>query len=102
MYGVITDASQSGRLAGKSSLTFTFTDIMIKNQLHAIKTSAAQAVTEGTGKSTVGRTARLAAIGGLANGSKGGKMVLRWVRGFRYLPGEIRSISRIIRCWNST
>jgi len=73
VYGVITDANQSGRLAGKSSLTFTFTDIMIDNQLHAIKTSAAQAVTEGTGKSTVGRTARLAAIGGLANGSKGAK-----------------------------
>jgi hypothetical protein len=87
VYGVITDANQSGRLAGKSSLTFTFTDIMIDNQLHAIKTSAAQAVTEGTGKSTVGRTARLAAIGGLANGSKGAKDGAKVGAGISLLTG---------------
>ena len=73
VYGVITQAKQSGRLLGKTSLMLTMTDIMLNNQMKPIHTSAIKALTEGTGKSTVSRTARLAAFGGLANGSDGAK-----------------------------
>ena len=73
LYGVISQAKQSGRLLGKTSMQLTFTDIMLNNQMKSIQTSAIKALTEGTGKSTVRKTARLAAIGGLANGSKGAK-----------------------------
>ena len=73
VYGVITQAKQSGRLLGKTSLMLTMTDIMLNNQMKPIQTSAIKALTEGTGKSTVSRTTRLAAIGGLANGSDGAK-----------------------------
>jgi hypothetical protein len=73
IYGVITQAKQSGRLIGKTSLHLTMTDIMLENQMKPIHTTAIKALTEGTGKSTVSRTARLAAIGGLANGSDGAK-----------------------------
>lgn len=73
LYGVIEAAKSSGRLVGKSQLSITFTDIMINNQMLPISTSSVKAVTEGTGKKTVGSTARIAAIGGLINGSKGAK-----------------------------
>ncbi|MCJ8321412.1 MAG: hypothetical protein MJK12_17380 [Colwellia sp.] len=73
IYGVVAEAKQSGRATGSSSLELTFTDIMINNQMKPILTSGVKAVTESTGKATVGRTARLAAVGGLANGSKGAK-----------------------------
>ncbi|MCJ8321415.1 MAG: hypothetical protein MJK12_17395 [Colwellia sp.] len=73
IYGVVSEAKQSGRATGSSSLELTFTDIMINNQMKPILTSGVKAVTESTGKATVGRTARLAAVGGLANGSKGAK-----------------------------
>ena len=46
---------------------------MINNQLVPIRTSAVKAVSEETGKSTVGRTTRAAAIGGLIDGSSGAK-----------------------------
>ncbi len=73
IYGVITQAKKSGRLLGKSSLQLSMTDIMINNQLKPIQTSEIKAITEGTGKNTVSKTARYAAIGGLANGSTGAK-----------------------------
>jgi hypothetical protein len=73
LYGVITSAKKSGRLVGKATMELGFTDIMINNQMIPIKTSAVQAVTEATGKKTVGTTARAAAIGGLINGSDGAK-----------------------------
>jgi len=73
VYGVISQAKQSGRLIGKTSVQLVMTDIMIDNQMKPIQTSEIKAVTQGTGKSTVSRTARLAAIGGLANGSDGAK-----------------------------
>jgi hypothetical protein len=38
-----------------------------------IRTSAVKAVSENTGKQTVGRTARAAAVGGLIDGSSGAK-----------------------------
>lgn len=73
LYGQITEAKQSGRLAGSSSLLFTFTDIMIDSQMKPIVTSDAKAVTSGTGGKTAGTTARAAALGGLINGSKGAR-----------------------------
>lgn len=73
LYGVIGASKKSGRLVGKSEMQIVFTDIMLNNQMHPIATSAVKAVSEATGKKTVGTTARTAAIGGLINGSKGAK-----------------------------
>ena len=73
VYGQIAQAKQAGRLDGKSEMTILLTDIMIDNQLRPIQTSAVLAVTEGSGKSTVGRVGVGAAVGGIAKGSKGAK-----------------------------
>jgi len=73
IYGVIAQAKKSGRLVGSSSVELSFTDIMINNQMKPIATSSVKAVTDSTAKNTVGKTARIAAIGGLINGSKGAK-----------------------------
>jgi len=73
VYGVIAQAKKSGRLVGSSSVELSFTDIMINNQMKPIATSSVKAVTDSTAKNTVGKTARIAAIGGLINGSKGAK-----------------------------
>ena len=50
-----------------------FTDIMVDDQLYPIATKDLSAQTAGEGKKTVGRTARVAAVGGLAGGSSGAK-----------------------------
>ncbi len=73
LYGTVTSASNSGRVAGKAQLAMEFTDIMIDDQLFPIATQALAAQTGGQGKKTVGRTARSAAIGGLIGGSSGAK-----------------------------
>jgi len=74
IYGVISGASSSRRVAGRSSLTLLPTDLMIGSRLVPIQTTAIQAVgATGAGANTVGRTARGAAIGGLMNGSDGAK-----------------------------
>jgi hypothetical protein len=73
VYGVLAEAQKSGRLVGRSELTTVLTNIMINNQLVPITSSAVKAVSEQTGKKTVGRTARGAAIGGLIDGSDGAK-----------------------------
>ena len=73
LYGVVSTAKKSGRLVGKAEMQLAFTDMMLESQMYPISTSAVSAVTEGTGKNTVGTTARTAAIGGLINGSKGAK-----------------------------
>jgi hypothetical protein len=73
VYGTITAASQSGRMAGKSSLAMEFTDIMIDDQLYPFATEGLAAQSSGEGKRTVGRTARAAAIGGLIDGSSGAR-----------------------------
>jgi hypothetical protein len=87
VYGIVSEAKQSGRARGNSSLELTFTDIMINNQMKSIQTSSVKAVTESTGKATVGRTARLAAVGGLANGSKGAKNAAKVGLGVSLLSG---------------
>lgn len=73
LYGQVSEAKKAGRLVGKGTLQFTFTDLMIENQMKPIVTSAVKAVTSATGGKTAGTTARAAAIGGLYNGSKGAK-----------------------------
>lgn len=73
VYGQLTDAKKSGRLAGQSEMQITLTHILINNQLHPVVTSGVKAVTDNTAKNTVGKTARGAAIGGLAGGSKGAR-----------------------------
>ena len=73
VYGVITQAKKSGRLAGKSSISFTLTDIMINNQLRPIVTSEVSGESANTAGKSAGTTARAAAIGGLADGSSGAK-----------------------------
>jgi hypothetical protein len=71
IYGVIGQAKQSNRLVGNSNVEIHFTDMRINNVLVPIKTSSIKTAGSSTTKSTVSRTARFAAIGGLANGSKG-------------------------------
>jgi len=73
VYGQITHAKKSGRVAGSSELAIEFTDLMIGDQLFPIATSGLEAQTGGTGKQTVGRTARAAAVGGLIGGSSGAR-----------------------------
>lgn len=74
VYGRVVEAKKSGRLVGKASMLITFTDVMINNKMHPIQTSSIAATTsKGTGASSVGRVGRAAAIGGLADGSKGAK-----------------------------
>ena len=73
VYGQLAQAKQAGRLAGKTEMTIVLTDLLIDNKLTPIRTSAVQAVGEGAGKGTVGRVGAGAAIGGIANGSKGAR-----------------------------
>jgi len=73
LHGVISAASQSGRVAGSSQLTMEFTDIMIDDQLFPIATNALSAQTGGEAGRTIARSARAAAVGGLIDGSKGAR-----------------------------
>ena len=73
VYGVLTEAKKSGRMAGKSELKVTFTDIMINDQLLQIRTTGLSAETGGEAARTLGRTARAAAVGGLIGGSSGAR-----------------------------
>jgi hypothetical protein len=72
-YGVLTQAKKSGRVAGRSELTLTLTDIMIDNQLRPVITSNVQAVTDNTAGQSAKRTLGAAAIGGLISGRSGAK-----------------------------
>lgn len=74
LYGELMASKQAGRLAGKSEMTVNFTGIMINNQIKPIRSGAVKAVAQsGSGKETVGRTARIAAVGALADGNDGAK-----------------------------
>jgi hypothetical protein len=74
IYGQLTKSEQSRRLVGRSKMTFTFTHLMINGQLKPIQTSNIQAVDKkGTGRDTVGKTARGTAIGALADGRDGAR-----------------------------
>ena len=73
IYGQLVAAQKSRRLAGKSEMTITFTDLMVNNQLKPISTSQVKAVSDETAKKTVGTTARAAAVGGLIDGKSGAR-----------------------------
>ncbi len=73
VHGRITQAKQSGRLAGSSSLAIEFTDIMLDDQLFPIVTSELKAQGGSEGGRTLGRTARAAALGGLVDGRSGAR-----------------------------
>ena len=73
VHGRITQAQQAGRVAGSSELAVEFTDLMINDVLIPISTGGLSAQTQGEGARTVGRTARAAAIGGLASGRSGAR-----------------------------
>ncbi|MBC2716596.1 MAG: hypothetical protein HF978_14930 [Desulfobacteraceae bacterium] len=73
LYGRLTQAKQSGRLAGKSELLLQLSDIMINDIPHPIVSSGLKAVTENTAGSTAGSAAGGAVVGGLWGGSKGAK-----------------------------
>jgi len=73
VYGTITAAQSSGRMAGKATLAMEFTDIMIDDQLYPFATEGLAAQSSGEAQRTVGRTARAAVIGGLIDGSSGAR-----------------------------
>ena len=73
VHGRITQARQSGRLAGSSELAIEFTDLMINDVLVPISTGGLSAQGDSEAARTVGRTARAAAVGGLIGGSSGAR-----------------------------
>jgi hypothetical protein len=73
IHGVVSSASQSGRVAGSSNLTMEFTDIMIDDVLVPIATTEIKSQTADEAGRTLGRTARAAAIGGLIDGRSGAR-----------------------------
>jgi hypothetical protein len=87
VYGVISESKKSGRLVGSSNMTIQFTAMMINDRLVPIKVSDIRGVSESTAKDTLGRTARLAAIGGLANGSEGAGNMAKVGLGLSLLTG---------------
>lgn len=73
VYGRISDAKQSGRLAGSSSMTIEFTELMIDDQLIPIVTGKIKGQASNEAGRTLGRTARNAALGGLIDGRSGAR-----------------------------
>lgn len=73
VYGVLTEVKKAGRIAGSASIHFELTEISIDGTMHVVKTQRLGGKGENTAKSTLGKTARAAAIGGLIDGSSGAK-----------------------------
>lgn len=73
VYGVLTNVKKAGRIAGSASMTLELTDISINNVMVAITTHPMGGEGQNTAKTSVGRTARAAAVGGLIGGSDGAK-----------------------------
>jgi hypothetical protein len=70
-YGILSQVKQSRRLVGQSEMTIMLTKLMSGRRLVPIKTSVTKAVAEKTGRSTMRRAVRGAALGALIDG-KGG------------------------------
>lgn len=87
VYGVISEAVKARRLAGNAKIMITITDININGQITPVSTSAINALTESTGKGTVGKVAKGAAIGGLASGSSGARDGAKFGLGVAILKG---------------
>jgi hypothetical protein len=73
VYGTVTESVKARRLAGQAKLMITLTGIQLDGQIMPITTDGINALTQPTGASTVGKTARGAAIGALVDGSEGAK-----------------------------
>ncbi len=74
IYGRLSESKQAGRVAGKSELTLELTGIMINGQIKPVVTSEVKAVSsQGSGRSTLRKTAVGAGVGAAFGGSKGAK-----------------------------
>jgi hypothetical protein len=73
VYGRILSSKQAGRLAGSSDMTVEFTDLLVDDQMHAMRTQGLKAQGGNEAGRTAGRTARAAALGGLYGGSSSAK-----------------------------
>ena len=73
VFGQISEASQSRRVAGRSELQVEFTDVMIDGKLHPISTTGLSAQSDRTAGQSLGRTARGAAVGALLGGRSGAR-----------------------------
>ena len=73
VYGRILGASQAGRLGGSSDMTVEFTDLLVDDQMHSMRTQGLKAQGKNEAGRTAGRTARAAALGGLYGGSSSAK-----------------------------
>ena len=73
VYGQLVSASSSRRVAGTSSLTIAFTDILINNKMYPISAEPMSGQTENTARKSAGQVGRAAVIGGLIDGSSGAK-----------------------------
>ena len=75
LYGVLTQASSSGRLKGSSQLVLELTDIVINGTTYPLLTSTYEVKGKGEGgntaKKVVGGAGLGAIIGGIAGGGKG-------------------------------
>lgn len=70
-YGKVVQAQQAGRIAGKSQLAITLTDVEVNGRLTAVITDVLGGEGEGSGKKTAGGAAVGAIIGGVAGGGRG-------------------------------
>lgn len=73
VFGRLTKAKKSGRMAGQAELKIIITDIMIDGKPYPVSTSTIKAVGERTGAKTARNVGVAAGIGALARGSKGAK-----------------------------
>jgi hypothetical protein len=75
LYGVLTQASSSGRFKGSSQLTLELTDIVINGTAYPLMTTDYEVKGQGEGgntaKKVLGGTGLGALIGGIAGGGKG-------------------------------
>ena len=88
VYGLVQKSKASGRVAGSAEMLLTLTDIQINGELKPIVTSALNAVAaKSTGRTSAGRLARGAAIGGLAGGKSGARTGAKIGGGLAILSG---------------
>ncbi|HEG43442.1 MAG TPA: hypothetical protein ENH94_05280 [Phycisphaerales bacterium] len=73
VFGRLTRAEKTGRLAGQAELRVIITDIMIDEKPYPVVTSSIKVVGKKTGKQTVKNVGVAAGIGALVRGSKGAK-----------------------------
>ncbi len=72
--GKVVSARQPRRVAGQSYVELKLTGIMVGDQMRSIESSMVRVESGRTGADTLRKTATAAAVGGLADGSKGGEM----------------------------